>query len=183
MLQRKLTIVGTMKKCRREIPECMKLQSLEKRRHRSLFSTTNSQWSVTSPPQKKSCDTVKYDAPRNKHWRRRPQKETRGHQVLPQDEDRCWPCWSNGWNIYLQKTNSTMAAETLLQPAGCRSAKCLYHIQASASWSAEYWRFKTPFSNRSCRQPHFAPHEDKTKNSPAPESHKRSHDEMWLIFP
>ena len=34
---------------------------------------------------------------------------------------------------------------------------------------------------RSCRQPHFAPHEEKTESFPAPESHK-SYDKMWLIF-
>ena len=53
MLHRELTNVGTMKKCKKEIPECMKLQSLEKRRHRSLVTITNSQWSVTSPQKTK----------------------------------------------------------------------------------------------------------------------------------
>ena len=95
MLQRKLTIVGTMKKCKREIPECIK-HAKSRETKTSIFGFNDQLTMVSYVHQKKrSCDTVKYDTPRNKHWRRRPQKKTRDHQVLQQDEDRCWRSWSN----------------------------------------------------------------------------------------
>ena len=41
LLQHQLTVVGTMRKCKREIPVCIKLQSLDKQRHQFLVSTIN----------------------------------------------------------------------------------------------------------------------------------------------
>ena len=67
ILQRKLTIVGTMKKCKREIPECMK--PAKSRETKTSIFGFNDQLTMVSyvPPKKQSCDTIKYDAPRNKH--------------------------------------------------------------------------------------------------------------------
>ena len=67
MLQRKLTIVGTMKKCKREIPECMK--PAKSRETKTSIFGFNDQLTMVSyvPPKKQSCDTIKYDALRNKH--------------------------------------------------------------------------------------------------------------------
>ena len=89
MLQRKLTIVGTMKKCKREIPQSMK--PAKSRETKTLIFGFNDCLTMVSyvPPKNQSCDTVGYDAPQNMHSRRRPQKETRDHQVLQHDEDRC----------------------------------------------------------------------------------------------
>ena len=53
MLQRKLTIVGTMKKCKRKIPECLKLKPAKSRETKtSIFGFNNQLTMVSYVPQK-----------------------------------------------------------------------------------------------------------------------------------
>ena len=66
MLQRKLTIVETIKKRKREIPEYLKPAKFREKKT-SIFGFNDQLTMFSNVPQKKqSCDTDKYDAPRNK---------------------------------------------------------------------------------------------------------------------
>ena len=53
MLQRKLRIVGTMKKCKREIPECMK-PAKSRETKTSIFGFNDQLTMVTYVPKKKT---------------------------------------------------------------------------------------------------------------------------------
>ena len=66
MLQRKLTVIGTTKKCKREIPECMKpAKSREtKTPSKNLWFQRPTHNGQLRSPKKQNCDTVKYDASR-----------------------------------------------------------------------------------------------------------------------
>ena len=85
MLQRKLTIVGTMheevQKINSRVYDTCKVSRNEDIDLWFQRPTHNGQ---LRPPKKQSCNAVKYDAPPNKHWQRRPQKEIKDHQILHQ---------------------------------------------------------------------------------------------------
>uniref|UniRef100_A0A8C4PWG8 PiggyBac transposable element-derived protein domain-containing protein n=1 Tax=Eptatretus burgeri TaxID=7764 RepID=A0A8C4PWG8_EPTBU len=133
LLEKDLTIVGTLRQNKPDIPLLMKAS-----KSREVYSTEfgfNSNLTMVSYIRKKGMavvllSTIHHDKVVDENSRK---KKTRSNHILQQDQRRCRHHGPDGWHLHLQAPNTEVAHGAVVQYARhCHSeCLCLFHCSAS----------------------------------------------------
>lgn len=176
LLEKGLTIVGTLQQNKPDIPPVMKAS-----RSREVHSTEfgfNGSMTMISYVRKKGKAVLLLST---MHHSKMVDEKTRSDPLLQPDQRRSRYYGPDGWQLHLQTPDAEVAHGALVQHDWCRRSECLFIFEGSAPWILHrHHRWTTTLPHRALKGACDTSHEKSTGRYPDPTNlHHWSNGKVW----